>query len=138
MAITISRRVASVAAAAAVSGLVLAGCSTDDASDTETTAEGTTSSMMTSAPASETSAMQADPAGMLVGPGCADYAEANPEGKRLFDRLYAGELPEGWDAELPTWEADAKGVATRKASAEVIQALGKALPELWGGSADLA
>ncbi|AKK11156.1 transketolase [Corynebacterium uterequi] len=66
------------------------------------------------------------------------WAEANPEKKALFDRLFAGELPEGWDAELPTWEPDAKGVATRKASEAVLQALGATLPELWGGSADLA
>ncbi|WP_314036036.1 fasciclin domain-containing protein [Dietzia sp. CH92] len=80
MGITISRRVASIAAAAAVSGLVLAGCSTDDGSDTENTAEGTATSVMTTTSASETSAMEAEPAGMLVGAGCADYAEANPEG----------------------------------------------------------
>ncbi|MGN0100317.1 MAG: fasciclin domain-containing protein [Dietzia sp.] len=80
MGITFSRRVASIAAAAAVSGLVLAGCSTDDGSDTENTAEGTATSVMTTTSASETSAMEAEPAGMLVGAGCADYAEANPEG----------------------------------------------------------
>ena len=59
MGITISRRVASIAAAAAVSGLVLAGCSTDDGSDTETTAEGTASSMMSTTASSETSSMEA-------------------------------------------------------------------------------
>ena len=66
------------------------------------------------------------------------WAEANPERKALFDRLFSGELPEGWDAELPTWEAGTKAVATRKASAEAIQAIAATLPELWGGSADLA
>ncbi|QGS35573.1 transketolase [Corynebacterium xerosis] len=66
------------------------------------------------------------------------WAEANPERKELFDRLAAGELPEGYADELPTWEPDAKGVATRKASEAALQALGKTLPELWGGSADLA
>ena len=66
------------------------------------------------------------------------WAEANPERKELFDRLTAGELPEGYADELPTWEPDAKGVATRKASEAALQALGKTLPELWGGSADLA
>ena len=78
MGIKLSRRVSSIAAAAAVSGLVLAGCSTDDASTEaeDTTAANTTTSAMAS---SETSAM-AEPAGMLVGPGCTDYAEANPEG----------------------------------------------------------
>ncbi|WP_295650407.1 fasciclin domain-containing protein [uncultured Dietzia sp.] len=79
MGTTISRRIASVAAAAAVGGLVLAGCSTDDGSSD---AEGTTSAMTTSSAmssSSETSAMEAEPAS-LVGPGCADYAEANPDG----------------------------------------------------------
>ena len=78
MGTTITRRIASVAAAAAVGGLVLAGCSTDDGS---TEAEGTTSAMTTSSAmaSSETSAMEAEPA-TLVGPGCADYAEANPDG----------------------------------------------------------
>nr|WP_255549507.1 transketolase [Corynebacterium sp. TAE3-ERU12] len=66
------------------------------------------------------------------------WAKANPEAHDLFTRLEAGELPEGYAAELPSWDADAKGVATRKASQEVLQALGKTLPELWGGSADLA
>ncbi|WP_061914499.1 fasciclin domain-containing protein [Dietzia papillomatosis] len=80
MGITISRRVASIAAAAAVSGLVLAGCSSDEGSDTENTAEGTATSVMTTTSASETSTMESKPAGMLVGAGCADYAEANPEG----------------------------------------------------------
>ena len=67
-----------------------------------------------------------------------EWAKANPERKSLLDRLTAGELPEGFDADLPTWEPDAKGVATRKASEAALQVLGKALPELWGGSADLA
>ncbi|HZK32224.1 MAG TPA: transketolase, partial [Corynebacterium sp.] len=66
------------------------------------------------------------------------WAAANPEQKQLFDRLREGALPEGWDAELPTWEPDEKGLATRKASEAVLQVLGKTLPELWGGSADLA
>lgn len=66
------------------------------------------------------------------------WAEANPQRHALFSRLQAGELPEGWDAELPEWDADAKGLATRKASEAVLQALGATLPELWGGSADLA
>ncbi|AIG64095.1 transketolase [Corynebacterium atypicum] len=66
------------------------------------------------------------------------WASANPERKELFDRLVAGEFPEGWDADLPSWDPDPKGVATRKASEAVLQALGKTVPELWGGSADLA
>ncbi len=66
------------------------------------------------------------------------WAEKYPENKALFDRLTARELPAGWKDEFPTWEPDAKGVATRKASAAAIQAAAAALPELWGGSADLA
>ncbi|WKD59257.1 transketolase [Corynebacterium caspium] len=66
------------------------------------------------------------------------WAAANPENKELFDRLRSRELPENWDAELPTWDASESGVATRKASEAVLQALGATLPELWGGSADLA
>ena len=65
------------------------------------------------------------------------WAAANPDGKALFDRLAARKLPEGFDAYLPTWEVG-ESVATRKASEATLQALGKTLPELWGGSADLA
>ncbi|MBM9475116.1 transketolase [Nakamurella flavida] len=67
-----------------------------------------------------------------------EWAAANPENKALFDRLTARELPEGWADSLPTYPVDAKGVATRKASGEVLSAIGPVLPELWGGSADLA
>ncbi|MCP2170245.1 transketolase [Goodfellowiella coeruleoviolacea] len=66
------------------------------------------------------------------------WAQANPERKALLDRLIGRSLPEGWAAKLPTWEPDPKGVATRKASGEVLNALADVLPELWGGSADLA
>ena len=66
------------------------------------------------------------------------WAAANPDNKDLLDRLSARELPAGWADELPTWEPDEKGIATRKASEASIQALAKTLPELWGGSADLA
>ena len=66
------------------------------------------------------------------------WASANPERKALFDRLTARELPDGWADDMPTWDADEKGLATRKASEASIQALAKTLPELWGGSADLA
>ena len=87
MAITISRRVTSIAAAAAISGLVLAGCTTDEGNDTDTTAEGTATSVMTTTATTETSAAEAEQAGMLVGPGCADYAEANPEGPGSVDGM---------------------------------------------------
>ncbi|AXX32600.1 Transketolase [Actinosynnema pretiosum subsp. pretiosum] len=66
------------------------------------------------------------------------WAEANPERKALLDRLIGRDLPEGWTDALPVWEPDAKGVATRKASGDVLSALAPVLPELWGGSADLA
>ncbi|MDA2804905.1 transketolase [Nocardiopsis suaedae] len=60
------------------------------------------------------------------------------ERAELFERLEAGKLPEGWEKALPVFDADAKGVATRKASGEVLSAVAPELPELWGGSADLA
>ena len=66
------------------------------------------------------------------------WAAANPAGKALHDRLVARALPEGWRDALPTFPADAKGVATRAASGKVLSALADTLPELWGGSADLA
>ncbi|GAA0514922.1 transketolase [Saccharopolyspora subtropica] len=66
------------------------------------------------------------------------WAAANPERKALLDRLSKRELPAGWHEKLPTWEADGKSIATRKASGEVLNALADVLPELWGGSADLA
>ena len=62
---------------------------------------------------------------------------ANPEGNALLERLTARELPAGWTESLPTFEAG-KDVATRAASGKVLSALADTLPELWGGSADLA
>jgi transketolase len=65
------------------------------------------------------------------------YQSAFPDlGAELARRL-AGELPAGWDRELPSFPADPKGVATRKAGETVLQALAPKLPELVGGSADL-
>ncbi|MEV4597686.1 transketolase [Amycolatopsis sp. NPDC049253] len=66
------------------------------------------------------------------------WAEANPERKALADRLATRTLPEGFADNLPHWDPDPKGIATRKASGEVLNALRDPLPELWGGSADLA
>ncbi|RSN45544.1 transketolase [Streptomyces sp. WAC 04229] len=60
-----------------------------------------------------------------------------PERAELFDRVVAGRLPDGWEDTLPVFETG-KSVATRAASGRVLQALGPVLPELWGGSADLA
>ncbi len=65
------------------------------------------------------------------------WRKDNASGAALFDRLINRELPAGWAEKLPTWQPDAKGVATRKASGEVLTAIGEELPELWGGSADL-
>ncbi|MHA7132910.1 transketolase [Oerskovia turbata] len=62
---------------------------------------------------------------------------ANPAGHALLQRLEARELPAGWTDSLPTFEAG-KDVATRSASGKVLSALADTLPELWGGSADLA
>jgi transketolase len=66
------------------------------------------------------------------------WAAREPERKQLLDRLQQGTLPENWTDVLPTWEPGSKAVATRAASGEVLNAVGPVLPELWGGSADLA
>ena len=66
------------------------------------------------------------------------WRAANPERARLFDRLRARELPAGFEDAFPSWEADEKGLATRAASGTVLTALAPLMPELWGGSADLA
>jgi transketolase len=65
------------------------------------------------------------------------WRAAHPDQARLEERLRAGELPAGWQSLLPTFEAGTS-LATRAASGAVLAALGPALPELWGGSADLA
>ncbi|WP_225840053.1 transketolase [Streptomyces sp. NK08204] len=67
----------------------------------------------------------------------AEWRTATPERAALFDRIGKGELPEGWQDALPVFE-EGKSVATRAASGKVLQALGAVIPELWGGSADLA
>ncbi|WP_442914051.1 transketolase [Kribbella sp. NBC_00359] len=66
------------------------------------------------------------------------WRTAAPERAALLDRLRKRELPAGWKDALPSWDADAKGVATRAASGDVLTKLSPELPELWGGSADLA
>ncbi|MCZ2263522.1 MULTISPECIES: transketolase [unclassified Isoptericola] len=66
------------------------------------------------------------------------WRTAAPERAALLDRLVSHELPAGWTDELPVFEASEKGVATRAASGKVLTALKDVLPELWGGSADLA
>ena len=66
------------------------------------------------------------------------WTQGNPDGAALLERMTTRTLPEGWAEKLPSWDADPKGVATRKASGEVLAALYPVVPELWGGSADLA
>jgi transketolase len=66
------------------------------------------------------------------------WAAGSPERAALLDRLAARRLPDGWASALPTFPPDAKGLATRAASGQVLNALAAVLPELWGGSADLA
>ncbi|MCS0599915.1 transketolase [Streptomyces sp. LP11] len=67
----------------------------------------------------------------------AEWRAADPARAELFDRVAKGELPEGWQDALPVFE-EGTSVATRAASGKVLQALGPVIPELWGGSADLA
>ena len=66
------------------------------------------------------------------------WRTAQPERADLLDRLSRQQLPDGWTDALPEFAADPKGMATRKASGAVLSALAPVLPELWGGSADLA
>ena len=66
------------------------------------------------------------------------WAKANADRKALFDRMATRRLPDGWATKLPSFPPDAKGMATRKASGAILTSLAPVLPELWGGSADLA
>ena len=66
------------------------------------------------------------------------WAAAHPDREALLHRLKSRTLPEGLAEALPTFEPDDKGVATRSASGKVINAIAGLMPELWGGSADLA
>jgi len=66
------------------------------------------------------------------------YKAANPELAAEFERRMKGELPKGWEESLPIFPASEKGVASREASGKVINAVCGVLPELFGGSADLA
>ena len=69
----------------------------------------------------------------------AAWRRVNPERAELLDRLVAGQLPAGLDKALPVFPADSeKGLATRAASGKVLGAIAGVMPELWGGSADLA
>jgi transketolase len=66
------------------------------------------------------------------------WAAAQPERAALLERLRTRTLPTGWQDALRVFEPSAKGLATRVASGKVLSALGAVIPELWGGSADLA
>lgn len=66
------------------------------------------------------------------------FSKANPELAREWELMHKRELPQGWDADLPTFPADAKGLASREASGKVLNAIAKHMPWLMGGSADLA
>ena len=66
------------------------------------------------------------------------YKEANPDLAREWDIWMNGNLPEGWDSDIPDFPADKKGMATRVASGSVLNAVAPRLPNLLGGSADLA
>ncbi len=70
--------------------------------------------------------------------GFDSWAAAHPAEKALLDRMQTRTLPAGWEDALPVFDPDPKGMATRKASGEILSALAPVLPELWGGSADLA
>ncbi|MGA5728154.1 transketolase [Streptomyces seoulensis] len=65
------------------------------------------------------------------------WRENNADRAAEFDRISEGALPTGWELKIPVFETG-KSVATRAASGKVLQALGPVIPELWGGSADLA
>jgi len=65
------------------------------------------------------------------------YGREYPELARQLERRWAGKLPKDWDADLPLFPPDPKGMATRAASGEALNALAQRLPELIGGSADL-
>ncbi len=66
------------------------------------------------------------------------YRAEDPDGARELERLFARRLPEGWDAEVPRFDASDKMTATRKSSQTVLQWAAAQVPELVGGSADLA
>jgi transketolase len=67
-----------------------------------------------------------------------EYRTKHPDRAEQFYRMMHRQLPEGWDKGLPTFPADAKGLATRDASGKLLNALGQNVPWLMGGSADLA
>jgi transketolase len=67
----------------------------------------------------------------------ATYRERHPEPAEQLDRIWAGTLPPRWDAELPAFPADAKGIASRDASGKALNAIARRVPWVLGGAADL-
>ncbi|MFV1965625.1 MAG: transketolase [Pirellulaceae bacterium] len=67
-----------------------------------------------------------------------EYTQAHPELATQLKKIWARELPDGWDKEIPTFEPDAKGLATRASSGQVLNAVAANIPWMIGGSADLA
>jgi transketolase len=67
-----------------------------------------------------------------------DYAKAWPSEAEALRQMWSNELPDGWEAALPDFASDAKGIATREASGKVLNAVGPVIPWLLGGSADLS
>jgi len=68
----------------------------------------------------------------------AEYAKQFPQLADQLNRMQSGQLPDGWDKDLPNFPADPKGMATRESSGKTLNALAKNIPWLMGGSADLA
>lgn len=68
----------------------------------------------------------------------ATYRTKYADEAAVFERMISGKLPEGWEAALPTYSPEGKAIATRKTSEATLNALAPAVPELVGGSADLA
>lgn len=67
-----------------------------------------------------------------------DYQQAHPEKAAELKAMFAGQLPDGWDRDIPTFEASEKGDATRNSSGKVLNSIAKNIPFMIGGSADLA
>ncbi|MEO2089539.1 MAG: transketolase C-terminal domain-containing protein, partial [Gemmataceae bacterium] len=68
----------------------------------------------------------------------AEYTKAHPDAAAQLKHIFDGTLPNGWEKSLPTFPADAKGMATRDSSGKVLNAVAKMIPWVVGGSADLA
>ncbi|BCG05337.1 transketolase (plasmid) [Paraburkholderia sp. PGU19] len=67
-----------------------------------------------------------------------EYGKKYPELAKEFNLMQASRLPEGWDADIPVFDADAKGIATRESSGKVLNAIAQRVPWMIGGAADLA